>query len=57
MREKLKDLPDDDLFELLETVSNEVKRRNGLLGPAVAPMDQKELQESLKKILEAMVRQ
>lgn len=49
----LSQLSDSDLFELLEQVSDEVKRRNGLLSP---PTDQsnQSVEKSLKLFLESL---
>lgn len=49
-------LSDEELFELLDAVSDEVKRRNGLIGPPVAPDAPKVVESRLSTLLEAIAK-
>lgn len=58
IREKLKELSNDELLELLETVSGEVKRRNNLFNNShVTPIDKDEIQKNLKAMFDLIIKQ
>lgn len=50
----LKSLSDDDLFALLDGASEEVKRRNGFLGPSVSQVRSNSVEENVKMVVEAL---
>jgi len=50
----LKSLSDDDLFMLLDGASEEVKRRNGFLGPSVSQVRSNSVEENVKMVVEAL---
>lgn len=52
IRERLKELSDAEVLELLDTVSNEVKRRNGF-GTQVK-LNKEEIRRGLQAIFEAI---
>jgi len=55
VKARLLELTDDDLFELLDAVSEEVKRRNGLLGgPTIPDIRGQTPEANLKMVLEAL---
>ncbi len=53
--DKFGGLTDDELLELLDAVSREVKRRNSLMGPS-ASVDAQGVKDGLKNIVEALVK-
>ncbi len=52
--EGLTDLEDDGVFKLLDAVSEEVKRRNGLLGPSVSDVRSNTAEKNVGLMLEAL---
>lgn len=53
-KNQIQNLNDNDLFELLDLVSGEVKRRNGLAFPNVADIHNQSVEENVKMVLEAL---
>jgi len=56
VKDGLGKLSDSELLELLDTVSDEVKRRNSLMGPAAPSLDKQDIQDGIKAIVEAIVK-
>lgn len=54
MKAKLVGLSDDDLFSLLDAVSEEVKRRNNLAGPSIPDIRTQSVDQNVKMVLEAL---
>lgn len=52
----VKDISDDELFELLECASDELKRRNGLLIPGVSDIRSQSPEANLKLVMEALAK-
>lgn len=50
----IKTLSDEDLFILLDGASEEMKRRNGLLGPSISTIRTNSVEENVKLVVEAM---
>jgi hypothetical protein len=50
----LKSLSDDDLFLLLDGASEEVKRRNGLLGPSISQVRSNSVEENVRLVVDAI---
>ena len=50
----LVDMDDDELFSLLDTVSEEVKRRNNMLGPSVSDIRNQPVEQTMTTFLEAL---
>jgi len=53
-KEQIKELNDNDLFDLLECASDELKRRNGLLASNPAVDREKLNQVTLKMVMDAL---
>jgi len=51
---EMKDLSDDDLFLLLDGASEEMKRRNGLLGPSISQVRSNSVEENVKLVIDAV---
>lgn len=51
---KIQSLGDNELFELLDLVSDEVKRRNGLAFPNVADIHNQSVEQNVKMVLDAL---
>ncbi len=56
IRERLKGLSDDEVLELLDTVSDEVKRRNRLMGAADPSLDKDAIRSGMQTVLDALVK-
>lgn len=54
LNKPIKSLSDQELFDLLEATSEEMKRRNGLLGPSVSDIRNKPVEEMMKVFLDAL---
>jgi hypothetical protein len=54
IRAKLREVPDPELLDLLDAVSEELKRRNEILGPSVSEVKTKTPEENLKTLLTAL---
>lgn len=52
--DSLKELSDDDLFELLDATSEEVKRRNGMMGPSVSDIRSNTVEQNVGLVLQAL---
>jgi hypothetical protein len=52
----VKNLSDDDLFQLLEAASMELKHRNGLLGPTVSDVRSKSVEENVRTVIGALAK-
>ena len=52
----VKDISDDELFELLECASDELKRRNGLLIPGVSEIRKQSPEANLTMLIEALAK-
>lgn len=50
----LKTLSDEELFMLLDRTSEEVKRRNGLLGPSISKVRSNSVEENVKLVVDAI---
>lgn len=50
----MKDLSDEDLFRVLDGASEEMKRRNGLLGPSVSGIRNNNVEQNVKLVIEAL---
>lgn len=50
----LKSLSDEDLFTLLDGASEEVKRRNGFLGPSISNVRSNSVEENVKLVIDAI---
>lgn len=50
----LKDLSDDDLFKVLDGASEEMKRRNGLLGPSISNVKNNSVEQNVGLVLDAL---
>ena len=53
-KENLLKLSDEDLFDVLEAVSDEVKRRNGLSGLGIKDVRENTVEENVKLIIGAI---
>jgi hypothetical protein len=51
--EEVANLSDSDLFKLLDVVSTEMKRRNGLIGPSV-DVKKNSVEENMKLLFNAL---
>lgn len=51
---ELKDLSDDDLFKVLDGASEEMKRRNGLLGPSISNIKNNSVEQNVSLVLDAL---
>lgn len=51
---ELKDLSDDDLFKILDGASEEMKRRNGLLGPSISNIKNNSVEQNVSLVLDAL---
>jgi len=51
---ELKGLSDDDLFKILDGASEEMKRRNGLLGPSIGNIKNNSVEQNVSLVLEAL---
>ena len=51
LKESLQTLGDTDLFKVLDAVSEEVKRRNQLMGPSVSDIRNKPVEQNVKNFL------
>jgi len=56
IQDGLKSLTDSELLELLDVVSDEVKRRNSLMGTTAPSLDKHGIQDGIKTIIDAMVK-
>ncbi len=54
LKKPLSEIDDKTLFELLDNVSGEVKRRNGLIGPPVSNIRDQPLEKTVASFLEAL---
>ena len=55
IQEKIENITDDELFLILECVSNEVKRRNKIMaGPSVRDLRNNTPEQNLKLVLDAL---
>jgi hypothetical protein len=52
--EGLKSLSDEELFLLLDGTSEEVKRRNGMLGPSISQVRSNSVGENVKLVVDAI---
>jgi hypothetical protein len=50
----LKSLSDEELFTLLDGASEEVKRRNGMLGPSISQVRSNSVGENVKLVVDAL---
>jgi hypothetical protein len=51
---ELKSLSDDDLFKILDGASEEMKRRNGLLGPSIGNIKNNTVEQNVGLVLDAL---
>ena len=51
IEQNLQSLSDGDLLKLLDSVSEEVKRRNRLMGPSVSDIRNKSVEQNVKDFL------
>lgn len=51
---ELKTLSDDDLFKILDGASEEMKRRNGLLGPSIGNIKNNTVEQNVGLVLDAL---
>lgn len=54
LREKIQGLSDDELFSVLDCVSEEVKRRNNIMGPSIPDIRAQSPEENVKMVIEAL---
>lgn len=54
IKNQVQNLNDEELFELLDLVSGEVKRRNGLAFPNVADIHNQSVEQNVKMVLDAL---
>ena len=54
VKDSLPKLSDEDVFELLDAVSEEVKRRNSLLGPTVSDVRNAPVEQTAENFIEAL---
>ena len=54
LKAKLEGLTDDDLFALLDAVSEEVKRRNNLSGPSIPDIRAQSIEQNVKMVADAL---
>ncbi len=54
LRESLKTLDDVNLFNVLDIVSEEVKRRNNLLSPPISDLKNKSAEQNVKEFLSCL---
>jgi hypothetical protein len=54
VKNELKSLSDDDLFTLLDAVSEEVKRRNEILSPSISDIRKNSVEDNVKNVLVAL---
>ena len=54
LKKALKDMSNDELFSLLDSTSEEVKRRNNLLGPSVNDIRNQPVEKTVGTFLEAL---
>jgi hypothetical protein len=54
IKSKIQEINDDELFELLDCASEELKRRNGLLMPSIPDIRNKSPQANLQMVIEAL---
>lgn len=54
LKKPLSSLSDDEVFDLLNSVSEEVKRRNGLMGPTVTDVKGQPLEKTVGAFLGAL---
>lgn len=55
IKAKLQGLSDDDLFNLLDAVSEEVKRRNNLIGPSIPDVRNQSVDQNVKMVMDALM--
>jgi hypothetical protein len=53
-KESIEQLSDSDLFDLLNLVSEELKRRNEILSPSIIDIKQKTPEENVRSVLSAL---
>ncbi len=51
---QLKDVTDEELFILLDGASEEMKRRNGLLGPSISNIRNNPVEKNVEMVLDAL---
>ena len=54
IKSKLRSMSDEHVLSLLDAVSDEVKRRNTILGPPIADVRKEALSKGLLDLLEAL---
>ena len=54
IKKKIQEISDEDLFELLDCASEELKRRNGLIMPGVTDIRNQSPQANLKMVIDAL---
>ena len=55
VKDGIQDITDDELFLVLECVSNELKRRNNILaGPSIKDIRNQSPEQNLKMVLDAL---
>ncbi len=54
VKDSLSKLSDEDVFELLDAVSEEVKRRNSLLGPSISDVRNAPIEQTAENFIEAL---
>jgi hypothetical protein len=50
----IKSLSDEDLFILLDGASEEMKRRNGLIGPSISTVRSNSVEENVKLVIDSL---
>lgn len=51
---ELKSVSDEELFILLDGASEEMKRRNGLIGPSISAIKSNSVEENVKLVIDSL---
>lgn len=54
LKKPLSEMTDDELFSVLDAASEEMKRRNGLLGPSVTDIKNQPVEQTVESFLGAL---
>lgn len=55
LKKPLREMSDDELFLLLDATSDEVKRRNNMIGPTINEIRDQPIEKTVSTFLEALV--
>lgn len=54
LKKPLTEMTDDELFLVLDSASEEMKRRNGLLGPSITDVKNQPVEQTMETFLTAL---